>query len=1180
MSKISININGREIVALEGQTILQAALENSIEIPHLCYDERIKPYGACGLCVVEMEGSPKLVRACAALVQRAMVIKTNTPRTTAARKTALKLLASDHRGDCRPPCVQACPARTDCQGYVGLIANGQHEEALKLIKEKMPIPFSIGKICPHPCEDACRRELVEEPISIGALKSFVAEIDLNGEQYLPPMKNPSGKKVAVAGAGPAGLTVAYFLAQKGHKVTIYEAMPHPGGMLRYGIPQYRLDKAMIDAEVALMEKMGIDFVYNTKIGDNISLAYLRDSYDAVFLGIGSWQSQGLRCQGEDMEGVLGGIDFLREVTMNRIVSLGGKVLVVGGGNTAMDVARTAARLGADEVTIVYRRTLEEMPAERLEIDEAREEGVKFQFLVAPVEVLGEDGRAKALKCEIMTLGEPDASGRRRPEPTGKTVIYEADKIIAAIGQKTVIGNLQDIATDKAGNIIVQEGAFTTGLEKVFAGGDAVTGPKIAIEAVAQGRNAADVIDSYLNGCLVPHAEGKFITQNDITSADFADREKVDRVALKVADPAIRNKNFMQVSQVFTEEDAVRESKRCLECGCRDYFECQLIKYIHEYGVETEKDPAMESPKRQTEDNHPFVERNADKCVLCGLCVRVCDEVVGATAIGLVDRGFDSVIQPEFGLPLSESGCIACGGCTDICPTGACMEKQVSFKQVPVELNSVSSVCAYCGVGCKVNVEYKGDVIFRVTPDKTGGTGWLCRNGKFGLGYVNDPSRLIQPVIKRKGQFIGADWHEANLEVVKRLQAIAAIHGSDSVGVVVSPRLTNEELFVAGKLAEAVQTTVKTSFSVNGGSGLDAVFGYDASTNSYAELANSDLVLTVGDIKENHPVLDFKLRTAGITHMEWPKSLSGTAEVKGFIKALLDLGAVDEQKMAARADGFAELKASLTDLPVSGAIKDLAQKYAKAVKPFMLIDEDTIGQEAVKLFASAAVVAGKVGSAYRGVIIARSKNNSQGAIDMGFVLPADAVKSGIDSGKLKALVVIGENPAVYPENMAFLKGLSFLAVYDLFMTETAAAADVVLPLVSSAETEGTYTRSDRRIQAVHAALLPKTGKDTLQVLLDTLRCFNVDFADMTAVRAAMAKEVPTYAGMDTADFDTAAVYWPHTLRNVNGTNVLYTEGFATGNQKALLSVAGDAPVFVAKKKYDSVELYLENVVSCK
>ena len=397
-----------------------------------------------------------------------------------------------------------------------------------------------------------------------------------------------------------------------------------------------------------------------------------------------------------------------------------------------------------------------------------------------------------------------------------------------------------------------------------------------------------------------------------------------------------------------------------------------------------------------------------------------------------------------------------------------------------------------------------------------------------------------------------DWHEANLEVVKRLQAILAIHGKDSIGVVVSPRLTNEELFVAGKLADALQTSVKTSFSVNGGSGLEAVFGYDASTNSFAELNNSDFVLTVGEIKGNHPVMDFKIRATEIASVAWPAD----GDVKAFVKALLELA--DEQQLAAKADGSAELKASLAGVKVTEAAKALAERYSKAKKPIILIDEDTVGQEAVKLFAAAAVLAGKVGAAYRGIVLARSKNNTQGAIDMGFVLPTDRVIKDINGGKIKALVVIGENPAISPENVKLLSNLSFLAVYDIFMTETAAAADVVLPLVSSAETEGTYTRSDRLIQAVHAALRPKTGKDNLQVLLDTAGYLGINYNNLADVRNAMVREVPVYA------------------KNSQGVKVLYAEGFATDNKKAVLSAASNEPIFATKEKYDTLELYFEKV----
>ncbi|MDR9757814.1 MAG: FAD-dependent oxidoreductase [Thermoanaerobacterales bacterium] len=364
MDNLKININGKEVSAVRGQTILEVARQNGIEIPTLCYDERLKPYGGCGLCVVEVSGNPKLLRSCQQRLRGYGDFHRFLPGA-GIPKTHIELLLSDHNGDCRGPCINACPAHADVQGYVGLIANKQYREALALIKEYMPIPASIGRVCPHPCETACRRQLVEEPISIAQLKYFVADKDLESpEPYLPEIAPPTGKKVAVVGAGPAGLTAAYFLARAGIRVTVYDAMPSAGGMLRYGIPEYRLPKTILDQEIELIEKMGVEFIYNTRVGVDISLDYLKDSYDAVFLGIGAWESSSIRCKGEDLPEVLGGIDFLREVALHKEVRIGERVAVIGGGNTAMDAARTALRLGAREVLVLYRRTREEMPARK------------------------------------------------------------------------------------------------------------------------------------------------------------------------------------------------------------------------------------------------------------------------------------------------------------------------------------------------------------------------------------------------------------------------------------------------------------------------------------------------------------------------------------------------------------------------------------------------------------------------------------------------------------------------------------------------------------------------------------------------------------------------------------------------------------------------------------------------
>ena len=375
MKKIRLNIDDREVLGLPGQTILEVAKENNIFIPTLCYDERAEIYGSCGICVVEVEGSPKLFKACATEIAPNMIIKTNTERVRESRKTNLELLLSNHNGDCKAPCSLGCPANTDCQGYVGLIANGLHKAALKLVKDKIPLPASIGRVCPHPCESDCRRGLVEQPIAIKELKRFVGDRDLNSDDpYIPEIAKATGKKVAIIGGGPAGLSASYFLAQNGHDVTIIDAMPKLGGMLRYGIPEYRLPKEILQKEIDLIAKMGVKMETNTKVGVDVSFESIKNKYDAVLMTIGAWSSIGLHCKGDDTPGVMGGIDFLEKIAKSKTINLGESVAVVGGGNVAMDACRTAVRMGAKKVYNIYRRTKNEMPADMVEITEAEEEG--------------------------------------------------------------------------------------------------------------------------------------------------------------------------------------------------------------------------------------------------------------------------------------------------------------------------------------------------------------------------------------------------------------------------------------------------------------------------------------------------------------------------------------------------------------------------------------------------------------------------------------------------------------------------------------------------------------------------------------------------------------------------------------------------------------------------------------
>ena len=728
---INLTINGKQIQAPEGSTILEAAKANGIYIPTLCYDEAVEVYGACGLCVVEAEGIPKLLRSCSAKVSEGMVVNTESERVVQSRKIALELLMSAHDGDCVAPCQLNCPARTDCQGYVGLIANGEFDAALKLIKNKIALPASIGRVCPHPCEKGCRRANVDEPINIAQLKAFAADMDLNGDTYVPEIAAPTGKKVSIIGGGPAGLTAAYYLAIMGHSVTVYDMMDKMGGMLRYGIPQYRLPKEVLDKEIAVIEKTGVKMVNGKKLGVDFTIESLKAESDAVIVAVGAWKSSSMRTEGEELEGVYGGIDFLRGVIQGNPVNIGKKVAVCGGGNTAMDACRTAVRLGADEVYVVYRRTRNEMPADKLEIDEAEEEGVIYKFLTNPLSFNGENGKVKSITLQIMELGEPDESGRRRPVPVeGKTEEIEVDSVIMAIGQKLVTDDVKELELTDRGNIHADEDTFETNIDGVFAIGDATNkGAGIAIEAIGEADRCVKIVDAHLNGedyeTRVP-----YISKRDESTIDYSDREKAPRVTARVLDADVRNKNFDEVSLGLSEDEAKAEADRCLECGCREYYKCKLLNVAQRYDINPARF-AGEMPQKYTHDENAFIERNTAKCILCGLCVRSCREVMNLSSIGLMGRGFSTDISSAFSLPLDKTNCTNCGLCVNLCPTGAITEKANLTKQVPLNEQYSEETIDIDGKTAKVLVSrYNGKVIRVIPNDETSRTANITRDELF------------------------------------------------------------------------------------------------------------------------------------------------------------------------------------------------------------------------------------------------------------------------------------------------------------------------------------------------------------------------------------------------------------------------------------------------------------------
>ena len=730
---INLTINGKAITAPEGSTILEAARANGIDIPTLCYDKAVEIYGACGLCVVEAEGIPKLLRSCSAKCTEGMVVNTESERVVQSRKIAMELLMSAHDGDCVAPCQLNCPARTDCQGYVGMIANGEYDSALKIIKSNIPLPAAIGRVCPHPCEKACRRKNVEEPINIAQLKAFAADMDLNKDSYVPECKESTGKKIAVIGGGPAGLSAAYYLTIMGHEVTVYDMMEKMGGMLRYGIPQYRLPKEILDKEIAIIEKTGVKLVNNVKLGKDFTIESLKAENDAVIVAVGAWKSSSMRTPGEELQGVYGGIDFLRAVIQGNAPAIGEKVAVCGGGNTAMDACRTAVRLGAKEVYVVYRRTRNEMPAEKIEIDEAEEEGVIYKFLTNPISFNGEDGKVKSITLQVMELGEPDASGRRKPVPVeGKTEEIAVDSVILAIGQKLVQGDVSELTLNNRGNIEADPDFFTTNIEGVFAIGDATNkGASIAVEAIGEADRCARAVDAYLNGQALD-TRVPYISKRDESTIDYSDRTKQSRLTPKVLAPEVRNKSFAEVSLGFTEEEAKAEANRCLECGCREYYKCKLLNVAQRYDINPER-WAGEMPQKYTRDENAFIERNTSKCILCGLCVRSCREVMDIHAFGLMGRGFTTEPSPAFALPLDQTKCNNCGLCVQLCPTGALTEKFNLPKQVPLNEEYTEEFVDIDGKKASVLVSrYNGKVLRVVPNDEVSRSSGLSREELFNL----------------------------------------------------------------------------------------------------------------------------------------------------------------------------------------------------------------------------------------------------------------------------------------------------------------------------------------------------------------------------------------------------------------------------------------------------------------
>ncbi|MDD4527608.1 MAG: FAD-dependent oxidoreductase [Candidatus Margulisbacteria bacterium] len=668
-----ITINSKEYQFKEGQTILDVCTKNEIFIPTLCHVKELEPYGSCFVCVVEVtNGRAGIYPACSTGCMDGMIVETENDRIRGIRKMALELLMSDHFGDCVAPCsLEGCPANINIQGFLALEKEGKYQEAAQLIRKKAPMPNMLGRVCPAPCEKVCRRNRVDEAVSIRIQKRYISDKEIEqGGPFLPSKQAKTDKKITIIGAGPTGMSAAYYLALEGHEVTVYEAHPKHGGMTRYGIPYYRLPEDIIDTELdAIVEQLGVKMFYNTTIGKDIKFEEILNKSDAVLIAIGAQTSTSMDIPGESSVKVISAVEYLEKTAKHTPIALGANSLIVGGGHTAMDAARTAVRTGT-KTTVIYRRSEEEMPGKD-EIEEAVEEGVVFQFLSAPIKCEEVEGKLK-VTCIKMGLSEPDNTGRRKPFPiSGSEYVLTADTMVMAIGQKVEASFVASELISKRGTLEIDKKTYQTKNPKIFAAGDCVSGPDLVVTAVAAGRKSAFSIDQYLKSEIVTGEKPLFSSVtgelNELPDQMFAEYAKVPRMKIPQLSQEKRKASFSSIELTSPETMIQAEAERCLSCGCVEINDCKLKEYCEIYDVETQMF-AGENRTYAKDKSQKDVVLEEDKCINCASCIRVAEANKNNKMLGLINRGFSSRVKPPFNEAMKNIDATAYQEVVKNCPT--------------------------------------------------------------------------------------------------------------------------------------------------------------------------------------------------------------------------------------------------------------------------------------------------------------------------------------------------------------------------------------------------------------------------------------------------------------------------------------------------------------------------------
>lgn len=806
---IRVRINDRELNANPGDLLLEIARREGIYIPSLCYLKNGSvPEKPCGLCVVKVAGEG-IVRSCSYKVEREIEVSTEDPEVNAIRKKILEGLVSNHYGDCKAPCHTPCPGGLNIQGYIGFIAKGDFKASLALIKERLPLPASVGRVCPRFCEPVCRRALVDEAVAINNLKRFVADYCMeNGELPLevPPL---NGKKVAIVGGGPAGLSAAYFLRLEGFEVTIFDREKEAGGLLRYGIPAFKLPKDVVKKEVEGILNLGVEFQGGKIWGRDFSLKDLKEAgYGAVLLAIGARKEKLYGFEGEGLaESALKFLlDFGRGEVDNKAYTKK-RIGILGCSYTAIELARVLRRLDC-EVEVIYPRSRTEVSVPLREIGYAEREGVKFTYVTAPLKLIKGGGFH-------LTLAKTTLSEKRELKILPETAFErEYDLVFRAWGELPsdefkAFGDIEaKLELNPDGTIKINSQTMQTSEPWIFAAGDFVHGAKTVIQAVASGRRAANMIASYLESKPFERAavtvkfdfsRGKRAEEFDSNFLDlFVPSE---RMHLKEREPVERVRDFEEVLIGFTEEEAFKEANRCLKCGCLGIHKCDFREILIKEDVGVAK--SRKKMKYAIQKDHPLIEVDSNKCVACSKCVRSCP--YSAIFFSVVNKGTpQEVITFRF-----TEACVNCGACVDVCPTGALTKKELLIPYSRNQSKPVKSVCTFCGVGCNLTVWVKNGTILEVTGrDLPPNRGYTCVKGRFGWEFYKSKDRLTQPLLRKSinDDFRAVSWEEALDYVAENLLKIRDKYGPEALGFLCSARTSNEENFLMQKLARTIFKT--------------------------------------------------------------------------------------------------------------------------------------------------------------------------------------------------------------------------------------------------------------------------------------------------------------------------------------------------------------------------------------